>query len=471
VNKLMIGIQDPVNEENYIGGQTFSAREIQQEWHLSENALSAAINEYAMNINGGREQSLLASIVGLTTRYHLNVANWCREYESRKQINSRHIPNTVQPSLPHIPVLAKSKKLVSPPPELNPTPSKRFKFRNMLTSGGGLVDNEEVQMILARGKPWGPASGKLLDLGRDSNPATSAQGEDILQSKSSRSSMNVELLHFETLPRMLSAAKPGFESSRSIAATTELLSFGTGDSRPIENELDCMIQTIESTEPIQPLTIQPLTTALSSLDSGPAHIAFIASSQSYPSISTTPISLSALAPSPKYPPPPLSQTLNVAKNATQDDVRSSLLSTPPPQLTTSSNSLLDIEGPPPSFLETFDDLASLNQPYQSFALGDLEGLDFQKPLLPADPVQTGHDNIQLRSGFSDLANLCNLPNIQTSSLDPPKVETSNEAIVFQGRHSRKSTPDLQSTRQDIRVDPASLDRAFRMFSLGIKSQK
>ena len=67
---LMKGIQDPVNEQNFIGRQTFSIREIQQEWQLSLNALSVAIDEYAMNINGGKERSLLASIVGLTTRYH-----------------------------------------------------------------------------------------------------------------------------------------------------------------------------------------------------------------------------------------------------------------------------------------------------------------------------------------------------------------------------------------------------------------
>jgi non-canonical poly(A) RNA polymerase PAPD5/7 len=65
---LTLGIQDPVNEQNFIGRQTFSIREIQQEWQLSLNALSVAIDEYAMNINGGRERSLLASIVGLTTR-------------------------------------------------------------------------------------------------------------------------------------------------------------------------------------------------------------------------------------------------------------------------------------------------------------------------------------------------------------------------------------------------------------------
>jgi hypothetical protein len=341
----------------------------------------------------------------------------------------------------------------------------------MLTRGGGLVDNEEVQMILARGKSWGPASGQLLDLESDSNPITTAQGEDILQSNPVRPSTNVELLHFETLPRILGDANTSFESSNSIAPETELLGFRTRDSRPVENGLECMIQTIESVETIQPLSIQPLTTTLSSLDLGPAHMAFTTSAQSNPSISTNPNSLPALVPSPKYPLPRLSQILNVAKNATHDDVGSSLLSTPLPQPTRSSNTLLDIEGPPPGFLETFDDLASLNQPYQPFALGDLEGLDFQKPLLPADPVQTGYDNFQPRSGFNDLANLYNLSNTQTSSLDSPKVEPSEEAIVFQGRHSRKSTPDLQSTRQVIRVDPASLDRAFCMFSLGIKSKK
>jgi non-canonical poly(A) RNA polymerase PAPD5/7 len=66
---LMKGIQDPVNEHNCIGRQTFSIRDIQQEWQLSLNALSAAIDEYERNINGGREKSILASIVGLTTRY------------------------------------------------------------------------------------------------------------------------------------------------------------------------------------------------------------------------------------------------------------------------------------------------------------------------------------------------------------------------------------------------------------------
>jgi DNA polymerase sigma len=54
-------IQDPVNEENYIGRQTFSIREIQYEWQLSFNALTAAMEDYT----GG---SVLASIVGLTTR-------------------------------------------------------------------------------------------------------------------------------------------------------------------------------------------------------------------------------------------------------------------------------------------------------------------------------------------------------------------------------------------------------------------
>jgi hypothetical protein len=345
-------------------------------------------------------------------------------------------------------------------------PSKHFKFQNMLTRGGGLVDNEEVQMVLARRKPWCPASGKLLDLKSGSNLTKSAQGDGIMQSKPVRSGTNVELLQFETLPRILGATKPRFEGSSSIAAKTKLLSFGTRDSKPVKNGLECMIQTVESVERILPHSTTP-----ASLDLGPAHIAFTASTQSNPSISTGPISLPTLAPSPKYPPPPLSQTLNIAKNGTHNDIGPALLAMPPGQLTQSSNSLLDIEGAPTSFLRTFDDLTSLNHPYKPFALGDLEGLDFQKPLPPVDLLQTGYDSFQLQFDFNGLANLCNLSNTQTSSLDPHKVKTSGEAIVFQGRHSRKSIPDLQSTRQVIHVDPASLDRAFCMFSLGIKSEK
>ena len=66
---LIVGIQDPVNEENCIGRQTFSIREIQKEWALSCNALTVAIEEYERDVHGGREKSLLASIVGLTTRF------------------------------------------------------------------------------------------------------------------------------------------------------------------------------------------------------------------------------------------------------------------------------------------------------------------------------------------------------------------------------------------------------------------
>ena len=58
-----------MNEENCIGGQTFSIQEIQEEWRLSLTALDVALEEYTLNRNGGREKSLLASMVGLTTRY------------------------------------------------------------------------------------------------------------------------------------------------------------------------------------------------------------------------------------------------------------------------------------------------------------------------------------------------------------------------------------------------------------------
>jgi len=65
----MIGILDPVNEENWIGRQTFSIREIQEEWGLSFMALGVAMEEFSGDVNGGRGKSLLGSVVGLTTRY------------------------------------------------------------------------------------------------------------------------------------------------------------------------------------------------------------------------------------------------------------------------------------------------------------------------------------------------------------------------------------------------------------------
>lgn len=58
-----------MNETNYIGRQTFSIREIQQEWQKSLSALYAAMDDYEKDVNHGRKKSILASIVGLTTRY------------------------------------------------------------------------------------------------------------------------------------------------------------------------------------------------------------------------------------------------------------------------------------------------------------------------------------------------------------------------------------------------------------------
>ena len=83
--------------------------------------------------------------------------------------------------------------------------------------------------------------------------------------------------------------------------------------------------------------------------------------------------------------------------------------------------LLDLDINTPSGIV---DLAGLIS-FQSNSLGELAGLDFQ---------------------FSD------------------EVDRPEEAIVFQGRHSRKSS-------QRTSVDPEVADRAFRMFSQGIKSQK
>jgi hypothetical protein len=67
--EINLGIQDPVNEINIIGRQTFSIRDIQQEWELSLNALNVVMDTFE---KGDVQASILGSIVGLTTRQFIS---------------------------------------------------------------------------------------------------------------------------------------------------------------------------------------------------------------------------------------------------------------------------------------------------------------------------------------------------------------------------------------------------------------
>ena len=108
---------------------------------MSFNALYAAMDDYEKDINDGRKKSILASIVGLTTRYsNLNVhLQWLirREYESRKQINNVLLSDDMP-----VPSGARQ-EIPSPQLELHPAPPRRIKHRNMLTPTG-VIDVDEV---------------------------------------------------------------------------------------------------------------------------------------------------------------------------------------------------------------------------------------------------------------------------------------------------------------------------------------
>ena len=54
-------------------------------------------------------------------------------------------------------------KFISPPPDFNPIPAKRIKFRNMLTPGG-VIGDEEVGKITAAREKQKDDLGELLDL-------------------------------------------------------------------------------------------------------------------------------------------------------------------------------------------------------------------------------------------------------------------------------------------------------------------
>ena len=138
-----------MNEVNCIGRQTFSIREIQQEWQISLNALCAAMDDYEKDVNDGRKKSILASIVGLTTRYpNLKVhLQWLigREYESRKQINNVLLSGEMSGSS------GECEETRSPGLELHPVPPRRIKHRNMLTPMGVVEVDEVNKMVDASG--------------------------------------------------------------------------------------------------------------------------------------------------------------------------------------------------------------------------------------------------------------------------------------------------------------------------------
>src|SRR5271170_7101509 len=132
------------------------------------------------------------------------------------------------------------------------------------------------------------------------------------------------------------------------------------------------------------------------------------------------------------------------------------VSTPPldpvskPLLIDNTVSLLDLDVQPGDHVE-------LDVPFSTELLGDLAGLEFQDSNfhrsnsevtlveIPEKPIEV--DTSEVHDGTGD-------------------TERPEEAILFQGRRRKPTEVTFQGHRKII--DAESADRAFRMFSFGIK---
>jgi hypothetical protein len=245
---------------------------------------------------------------------------------------------------------------------------------------------------------------------------------------------------------------------------SELLNFEAGF---FESNLKEKVQTVESLSSSQPVNMSP-----SSAELEAAQIVFrTPSTFSTPSISTKLGSILAPA-NPEFPSPqPFSQIISDRTDNTLND-GGSLLDTYPPQPTSAYDVLLDLQGTPSESMGAWDGLTNLSQSsFQSFALGDLQGLEFHKSAPPPYIDQTKIDQFDAPNDTSSTLTRSTNTNAESNGCDPPESRSTEEPIVFQGRHSRNATPDIPTTRDVVRVDPAILDRAFRIFTLEGKSQK
>lgn len=333
----------------------------------------------------------------------------------------------------------------------------------MLTRDGGLVDNEEVKVILARGQPWGPHNAELLDLS-DANPTTEEQADARQQLTTVRSNTNVELLQCAQMSGSFASNTKLENPNPNPSTASELLNFEVGT---FERSAQENLQTVESLSSSQTFNMSP-----SSIELEAAQIAFSPS----PTLSTPPtstISSSILArATPEIPSSnPFSPLISDRLSDTLNVGSSSLLDTPPPQPTSAYDVLLDLQGIPSGSMGTWNGLPNLSQPLRPFALGDLQGLEFTEYLSPSYIGKTKIDPFRIPNDtYSALTSSTNAFS-ESIAPDPLESEASEEALVFQGRHSRKSTPDIPTNREIVHVDPAILDRAFRIFTLEGTSQK
>jgi hypothetical protein len=310
-----------------------------------------------------------------------------------------------------------------------------MKFRNMLTRDGGIVENDQVNEILAQ-----KGQSERPDIPEVTSRNYLSPGIR-LHAKSRKDSGFVDVGSAE----LLSFYTPADVPERSNADATpshnlELLSF----------ESEAMEEDKPGTSEVELLTFDQETVAdLIETETGDATTSPILT----PSISSnnTPTIPPVLTPS--ETPSPASAIASVAKAVvTSTDVETLLRPTNP-----LPDALLELEPPDTASPSgALGELASLSISFQSASLGDLAGLYFQPDLVV--PVTASE------STFHE-----DLKDMTFTSVD--------EGIVFKGRRSRKSSPTQPieikppTPRKDKPkpIDPMAADRAFRMFSLGVKA--
>lgn len=277
------------------------------------------------------------------------------------------------------PTIATTKK-ASPPLQLHPEPPKRIKFRNMLTRGGGLIGNEEVEKIIEKNR-------------RCTEPPE-------LSTEQQTMSGATEPFNFKQLSRPPAKVQQGFE----------LLSFGLED--PLETASSQLIPNPTSTSSLSP--------KLHSFSPN------IASSLSTLSISSSPGKLQGteIHPHIENSGTPFASYLPLKKNAAP---------------------LLDLDAMP----ELHGEFSEPRLSFQSSTLDDLSDLRFDLPLA------------ELSAGAVCIAD------------DMEESDSGDEAIVFQGSDSHRPTSDSSAIKLKpvAIVDPEVVDRAFRVFSQGLKLRR
>ena len=405
-----------------------------------------------------------------------------REYESRKQINNVYLPDPtigrrpctstsvtkqLHPrsstnGVPHL--TSKPANYVSPPPDLNPKPAKRYKFRNMLTRDGRLVGHEEVRKLVDQsGRP----KIELIDFsqtsGREEGGSDGRATEGRRVSGSRRDKMDKEdgsqVLSFESSrrrlvdqPQLIDLSPPRIVEW--TVSTSERVSRRSSDTEELLN-----------------LSYAPATNGLDELS--PPTTVTVNDSRFQELVDLWPF------PSPEPPPTDnlcpqftLWNEISVERVPTPNNLSpeaSTVPSSPSiqsasttPIISTAIRNTAVSPRPSPSvvpakLLDLDGNTGSVEM--DSGALGDLAGLDFES----TPPL----DDIMLpEHALADPIN----PSPAMTRTPEEEAEDKNlreEAIVFQGRrHARRSTP-----AQIKLVDPKSADRAFRMFSQAIKQHK